>query len=195
MAPFERAPGAGPALVAARDWAHERLFDTRGNTILTLFILAVLGGLVYTLGRWFITAADWDVVRANRRLLLVGRFPHGEEWRIWPMVIAGTALIGLSWGAWSRIGPRSLAALGIIGALILPLFTGGSGRPLTALALALGAVAYVAARRARAHARWSRWARRVAVAGWLVTLPASLLLLVVAGGVETTLWGGLYLNV
>ncbi|PKN82114.1 MAG: hypothetical protein CVU47_04275 [Chloroflexi bacterium HGW-Chloroflexi-9] len=171
MAPSERAPGAGPALAAARDWAHDRLFDTRGNTILTLFILAVLGALVYTLGRWFVTAADWDVVRANRRLLLVGRFPQGEEWRIWPMVIAGTALVGLSWGAWSRIGPRSLTALAIIGVLILPLFTGGTGRPLAALALALGAVAYVAARRVRAHAGWLRWARRVAIGGWLVTLP------------------------
>lgn len=195
MSPSERAPGAGPALAAARDWAHDRLFDTRGNTVLTLVILAVLGALVYTLGRWFILAADWDVVRANRRLLLVGRFPQGEEWRIWPMVLAGTALIGLSWGAWSRIGPRSLIALGIIGALILPLFTGGSGRPLTALALVLGAVAYVTAQRSRGQARWLRWTRRVVIVGWLVSLPASLLLLVIAGGVETTLWGGLYLNV
>lgn len=179
----------------ARWWLRTRLFDTPGNSVLTLVILGLLGWGAYALATWFVTVADWDVVRANRRLLLIGRFPLGEEWRIWPMAFALAALVALAWGAWGRIGRRSLASFAIFGALALPLLTGGSGRILTAGVFALAAAAYLGARRARPHPRAIVWVRRVAVAGWFVALPSSLLLLIVGDSPEPRLWGGLYLNV
>jgi general L-amino acid transport system permease protein len=179
----------------ARHWAHVRLFDTRGNTVLTLVILAVLGVVAFTLVRWFVAVADWEVVRANRRLLLVGRFPQGEEWRIWPMVLALPALTALGWGAWGQVGRRSIVAMVIFGLLILPLLTSGFGWRYVIAAALLAVVAYRVARWSWAHPQAHRLARRCAVGGWFLALPASLVLLLIGGGVETTLWGGLYLNV
>ncbi len=196
LAPSERAPEARPAPEAAWAWARSRLFDSRENTVLTIVLLTALGLVAFTVGHWFVTTADWDVVRANRRLLLVGRFPQGEEWRIWPMVFTWAVLAALAWGAWGRIGRRSVAGLAVVGAIVLPLLTGGQGRLLTLAAFALAAGAYALARHARGgDAAWLRRLRVAVIAGWFVSLPASLVLLVVAGGVETTLWGGLYLNV
>lgn len=182
------------ALTAAWGWARPRLFSSPANTVVSLLLLAILAWTAVSFLRWMLTEADWGVVRANRRLLLVGRFPQGEEWRIWPVAYALTVLLGWTWGSWGRVSRMAAATLVLIGVLVLPTLAGWGGLRLFLPAVALAAVAYlVALRLAAAPARRSK-VRIASVVGWFLVLPLTLVLLQVRGGVDPSLWGGLYLN-
>jgi len=176
-------------------WLHSRLFSSTGNTVLSLVLLAVLGWVAWTFTSWLLFEANFDVVRANRRLLLVGRFPLGEEWRIWPVLYGFTVAVMWTWGAWGRVTPAALAAFGVFGVLVMPVMAGMSGTLQTLPALGLAALAYLAAHRWSRGTRGQQRAQLVAGLGWVVLLPSTLALLLVRGGVDPGLWGGLYLNV
>ncbi len=190
------APGhERPTTADAREWLHSRLFSSRGNTVLSLVLLAILGWFAWTFLSWLTLEANFDVVRANRRLLLVGRFPLGEEWRVWSALYGFLVALMWTWGAWGRVTRSALLAFAIFGALVMPVMAGGSGSMQTAPALALAALAYLGARRWARGERGRRAVQWSAVACWLVVLPGTLVLLFVQGGVDPALWGGLYLNV
>ena len=190
------APGhERPTAADAREWLQSRLFSSRGNTALSLVLLAVLGWFAWTFLSWLALEANFDVVRANRRLLLVGRFPLGEEWRVWPALYGFLVALMWTWGAWGRVTHAAIAAFGIFGMLVMPVMAGAAGTMQTAPAIALAALAYLGARRWARAERGRRAAQWVAVAGWLIVLPGTLVLLFVRGGVDPGLWGGLYLNV
>jgi general L-amino acid transport system permease protein len=191
------APGLGDAEArrAALRWAHERLFSSWGNTLLTLVLLAALAWIAWAFGRWLLMDASFDVIRANRRLLLVGRFPLGEEWRIWPVFYGLVIAIGWTWGSWTPATRVAAITLAFIGVLVLPVIAGTSGTMQAAPAFAGGTVAYFVARRWARTRPGQRQAQVVAGLGWLVLLPSTIVLLQVRGGVDPALWGGLYLNV
>jgi len=190
------APGhERPTSADARRWLHDRLFSSRGNTALSLLLLGALGWFAWTFTSWLVFEANFDVVRANRRLLLVGRFPLGEEWRIWPVFYGFTIVLMWTWGAWGRVTPAALAAFAVFGVLVMPILAGASDLMQTFPAFALAALAYLAAHRWARSGRGQQRAQIVAGLGWLVLLPCTLVLLFVRGGVDPGLWGGLYLNV
>ena len=59
-------------------------------------------------------AADWAVVQLNSMLLLVGRYPLAEQWRLWVLALLLALQAGLSWGllrAWPRADRREQALL------------------------------------------------------------------------------------
>ena len=183
-----------PSRSRALLWLHERLFSTLGNTLLSLVLLALIGWLVWTLGKWLLVSADFDVIRTNRRLLLVGRFPLGEEWRIWPIFYGLVVAIGWSWGSWTRATSVAAATLALIGVLVLPVIAGTSGTLDAAPAFGAGVGAYLVAQRWAGTRRGQRRARIVGMGMWVILLPAVIVLLQVRGGVDPALWGGLYLN-
>lgn len=190
------APGhERPTRDDAREWLRTRLFSSRGNTVLSLVLLAILGWFTWRFTTWLAVEANFDVVRANRRLLLVGRFPLGEEWRVWPALYGFLVALMWTWGAWGRVTPSALLAFAIFGALVMPVMAGTAGTMQTAPAVVLAALAYLGARRWARNGQGQRGAQWVAVTGWLVVLPSILALLFVRGGVDPGLWGGLYLNV
>lgn len=79
-------PHLGPA-----GWARANLFSTPANGVLSLVLGGFAAVALYRLGRFVFVTADWEVVRRNLRLLMVGRsFPTEELWRPW----AGAALLG-----------------------------------------------------------------------------------------------------
>jgi general L-amino acid transport system permease protein len=61
-------------------WAKKNLFSTPANTVISLLAGAV--GLIVTLlmARW-VLAADFEIVRRNLRLFMIGQFPKDELWR------------------------------------------------------------------------------------------------------------------
>ena len=183
-----------PSRSRALLWLHERLFSTLGNTLLSLVLLALIGWLVWTLGKWLLVSADFDVIRTNRRLLLVGRFPLGEEWRIWPIFYGLVVAIGWSWGSWTRATSVAAATLALIDVLVLPVIAGTSGTLDAAPAFGAGVGAYLVAQRWAGTRRGQRRARIVGMGMWVILLPAVIVLLQVRGGVDPALWGGLYLN-
>jgi len=191
-APLRQSPAEFARDAAA--WSRERLFNSRGNTVVSIVLIAFLAWATYALGKWILIDASWEVVRANRRLLLIGRFPLGEEWRIWPVLYATTILIAWSWGAWGHISRTALLTFALIAVLILPTLAGWDGTLTLVPVTVLATLAYLIAHRASRSPILQTRAQLLAVAGWIVTIPLALILLNVAGGVEPSLWGGLYLN-
>ena len=173
-------------------WAHESLFADRNDTLLTIVALLIGLALAVPAIRWLVTLADFGVVRANLRLLLVGRFPVGEEWRIWIPVLLVTFLGAASWGATSRPGRRGLTLA--VALSTIALVATGSGNALiwaaSGVAIAWGGLAATAPLTKRAPTL----VPRLLVVGWIAVWPLGVLLLVAFGGVPVAQWGGFYLN-
>jgi general L-amino acid transport system permease protein len=199
-----RAPKPPPLTVrAARHWARDNLFGSVSNTTLTVstflfvwFALIALPGIVEfpPFGiLWFIVdAADWDVITTNRKLFFIGRFPSDETWRLWVSLFVFSGLAGLSWGLWSRIGPR-LAGMAAGGLVLVFLFMAkGDVALLTAGTIGVFALTYAAGHAWLAPSRHQALARTVVVAGWLLSLALAGYLL---RGVDSLLWGGLLLTI
>ncbi|MEB3276269.1 MAG: amino acid ABC transporter permease, partial [Cyanobacteriota bacterium] len=92
--------------------------------LITLALLAGLGAAVQALLHWALRQADWAVIRANSTLLAVGRYPVGQQWRLWLLTALLLLACGGGWGLLRGRGwPRNdrLAATLLVGlALVLP---------------------------------------------------------------------------
>ena len=90
----------------ARRWTRDNLFSNRWNSALTIATVAFTLFVGLSLLRFVFSSADWTVVDVNMRLLMLGRYPQSEEWRLWPPLWAIFALSGASFGFWLPIGRR-----------------------------------------------------------------------------------------
>ncbi|MCK9486741.1 MAG: amino acid ABC transporter permease [Dehalococcoidia bacterium] len=185
---------AREVLAAAWEWARTRLFNSPANAVVSLLLIVLLAWASFLFLRWMAFEADWGVVRTNRRLLLVGRFPQDQEWRIWPVVYALTALLGWTWGSWGRVTRWAAATMALIGVLVLPTLAGWGGALAFLPAVTLAALVHLVALRLATRPAWRTRVRVASGVGWFLALPLTLALLHVRGGVDPTLWGGLYLN-
>ena len=51
---------------------------------------------VYRLARWAFVTVDWEIVRANLRLFMVGRYPSDQLWRPWASGYVIAATVGMA---------------------------------------------------------------------------------------------------
>ena len=181
-----RTPGAG----AAR-WAHENLFSSVANSVLTVGSIALMAFLVYQVGRFVLVSADWQVVETNRRLFFIGRFPDAELWRVWVIVYMVSGLAGVTLGLWSRLPWLAWPVLGLALVPVFLLIGGGEVALLTAGSVALFTLAYLAARTLAVRGRSVSWPRNIALLGWLLSFAVTMYLL---SAVDSRLWGGLLLT-
>ena len=81
-------------------WIRKNLLSTWYNILLTVGSLALLVFVTRAFLRWIFTKAEWAVVQTNLGVLLIGRYPRDEAWRI----IAGIAIVILlgivTWIVW-----------------------------------------------------------------------------------------------
>lgn len=192
MASHDLVEARPDALTRAQRWVHDSLFADRTDALLT--ISALLFGLVVSIptARWLVTHANFQIVRANLRLLLIGRFPRDEEWRIWIPVIFIAILAAASWGITSKPGHRGLGL-----AVALSVLAVAATTDPTALRWVMGGVAG-----AWVSLGASLWLKpralvliqRMVIAGWITVWPIGVLLLIALGGVPVAQWGGFYLN-
>lgn len=179
-------------------WARKYLFNSIGNTILTL----LSGWLIFVAGRgllvWIFTQAEWQVVITNMRLILLGQYPIAEVWRIWLSLLLLAFLIGNSLAIWGRGGKgarRFGIGLAIFPVLLALTSVGAESRGwLLGLSLALGLGWFMGRPATRAL-------RRVVAIGWVIWPPIFFLLLRgitpeegLLPLVGTNLWGGLLLT-
>ena len=88
-----------------REALRRALFATPADAALTVGLLALLVWLLQLLLGWAIHRADWAVVQLNSALLLLGRYPHQQSWRLWLLAALLATQTGLSWGL-LRASPR-----------------------------------------------------------------------------------------
>lgn len=178
-------------------WVRQNLFNTWYNSLLT-----VLGGwLIYTLVStvltWAFTWAEWGVVTANLRLLMIGTYPVDQVWRVWLCVALAAILLGLSQGLWPDVMGSIGVSYGVslLALALLPLEL--SNRLWLILCGGLIFGGWWAGQRMAASKAVGHYMRRVA-GGWI-----GLLFVVVAllRGIEPLLpvittrqWGGLLLT-
>ncbi|HEX7003665.1 MAG TPA: amino acid ABC transporter permease [Trueperaceae bacterium] len=171
-------------------WVRENLFSSIANSLLTLTTAVALGALLRGLLRWAFTEANWSVVPANFRLLMVGPYPIDEMWRIWVGVTALSLVLGFQWGRARRANPVLFVVLAITAVALLVL----QGNPLvrTFGAAAVGAifVGYLIAWFTRPSKRLLAVFWTVVFFGFIYLLGANL----GGGGVSSNLWGGLLLT-
>ena len=191
----ETAPSKEPR--TPREWLRENLFSTTTNSILTIIVGLISGFLAYRILGWVFFRAEWEVVQANFRLFMVGRFPIEEVWRVWVSVYYLALLSGLSWALSGRRlrwdGIRKVRRP-VVAALAIALFFFLVKSPLV-WALTAGAAAAIVVGVFLGRAIPRGGLPRLVRAGWLIAFPFVIVILQVAGGVSPLLWGGLVLNV
>jgi general L-amino acid transport system permease protein len=199
--PVEVEPAQGPM-----DWLRKNLFNTWYNTLLTVGLGALLVG-AFVAVITAILGADFEIVRVNLRLFMIGQFPVDQLWRPWVSTYLLAVLIGFVGGALAA-GARDRALEAglpytrttfrqillrfwpIIALVVVILIFTTTPLPslLTLGATGFGVGAYYLARvLPRAVRRWT----------WLVVvllLAGAYLALAGFGGVGWEDWGGLHLN-
>ena len=80
-------------------WLRANLFNSAGNSVLSVVLALVLVWLGFSLLRWILTGANWAQVWTNLRLLAVYLYPVDLLWRPLSVVALIMALLGLSAGA------------------------------------------------------------------------------------------------
>ena len=114
-----------PETIAERvAWAKANLFNSKGNTVLTLFSVGAAGVLLFLTVRYVLFQANWGLVTLNRRLFFVGSYPADEMVRIWIAVFLVVGLISITYGLWGgRLRPY-LLVIGVVAAIVLTLGLG-----------------------------------------------------------------------
>lgn len=181
--------------VRVRRWTHDNLFSDRWNIALTIVTTTALLAGALLLLRFVFQTADWTVIEVNRRLLTVGRYPAGEEWRLWPPLWALLGVGGVSFGLWIPLGARGYAvAAGVTAFLYLTLLESDTAA-LFGIGVALALAGYAATRTLVVGSAAERRVRLAAIVGMALLLPLVVLMLQLGDGVRTSLWSGFLLNI
>ena len=105
-------------------WAKTNLFDSKGNTVLTLSTLGAAGALLFLLAQFVLFQGNWGLVALNRKLFFFGSYPADETYRIWISVFIAATLMAVTYGVWAgRLRPY-LITIGVVAIIILTLGLG-----------------------------------------------------------------------
>lgn len=186
--------GLGPGA-----WAKKNLFNGWFNSLLTVFIVVVLGGGLLRLLLWALTTAQWQVIPRNFGLFMTGTYPSELYVRIWILLGIVCALAGLSWGVLGRnlstlFSRNVLIGLGAVCAFIV-IFppTRPSALKLLPMVALVAGMAALGRQLGRKFPGIGKWVSL----SWFVSYFAALWL--IGGGlgltrVSTNDWGGLVLT-
>jgi general L-amino acid transport system permease protein len=180
-------------------WMRKNLFSTWYNALLTIISLYVVIRVLIGLVNWLLNA-NWDPVTTSPILYAVGQYPQEELWRIGLSLWIVSFLFGLSWAVWGNL-IRNVAITMAVGFLIigiiLPFDLANVTRTVLRLFIfsniALLLIGYGIGQTPVGKVKW-------VLAGWILSLPIIVVLLRGLSSVEnlpvieTTLWGGLMVN-
>ena len=188
------------------DWARKNLFNTWYNAVLSVALGAILVFAVVAVARWLV-GTDFEIIRVNLRLFMIGEFPADQLWRPWASTYLIAAMIGIVAGSvaagardradeaglplirttFGQIVLRFWPIIALV-VIILAFTTTITPALLTIGATAVGVGSYYLGRALpRAVRRWT----------WLIALlllVGAYLALAGFGGVGWEGWGGLQLN-
>ncbi len=172
-------------------WLKMNLFSSWMNTILTI----IFGTIVYVILKnsieWIFFEADWYVIAANFKLLIVGQYPNEELWRVWICLTLVSVLMGLSSGIWKgTMGHLTSFMVGLYIIIICLPFVFMETRVWLLVNIAVIVATFIIGR------KQSKFKIAILI-GWGLMLPLVMVLLSGFGvfdHVGTNLWGGFLLT-
>ena len=102
------------------EWLRKNFFSTWHNSLLSLILFSLILWGITNFISWSTTEAEWQVIKVNLPLLMVGRYPKDQYWRIWLMVSIISSLFGLSCGVIARNSAKLLTLPVLIFIAVLP---------------------------------------------------------------------------
>ncbi len=181
------------------NWVRKNLFNSWFNTILTVVSGYFVVRLGIGFGGWLINA-NWAPVTTSPILYVVGQYPQSELFRIGICIWVISLLFGVSWALWANI-IRNFAYMMIVGFLfltiVMPFNPEGTSQTTLRLYMVTNILLLLAGY-GLGHTRLGK--ARWLLVGWLLSIPIIVVLLHGLSAfewlpfVETTVWGGLILN-
>ncbi|MEO0933118.1 MAG: amino acid ABC transporter permease, partial [Cyanobacteria bacterium J06641_2] len=90
----------------------KNLFNTWYNSLFTIICLVIIFFLGWNLINWIFTQAQWQVVEANLRIFMVGRYPQSLYQRVWISTLIASTLTFLTFGVF--LAKQNIPKLAII---------------------------------------------------------------------------------
>ncbi len=176
-------------------WLRKNLFGSWADALLTVLGVLIVYWALKGFLNWALVTADWRVVAANMRLLMIGQYPIAQASRLWIGLVFMMFLAGNSLGIWARQSKFGSALL-LVPALLAFLPFGAEPRKWLIILTITGLIG-LGLGRLRPESL-----KRSVIAGWVISLPIFILLTrgfsETASGfmpvVQTNLWGGLLLT-
>lgn len=103
------------------EWIRSNLVSTWFNALLTVFSLAFIYFVLRATLVWATTQANWLVLTRNLGVILWGRYPREEAWRLGLSLAVVLLLTGASLVAWRMSQNRRLRSGALLGWLLSPL--------------------------------------------------------------------------
>lgn len=175
-------------------WVKKNFFSSKLNSLLTILATLLVFFIINTVIN-FLSESEWELIKVNRRLLLLGRLPLEETWRAWPILWYFIITLFLTIGAWGSAKKKDLFL--VILAFVLPtliFFTSSNLLPV-AFTFFLGAVSFLISKHIFRGSSYINKFKRILIYLWILMLPVVFLILLISGGPKPTLWGGFLLNI
>ncbi len=207
-------------------WLKANLFNSVSNTLLSLFLLLILYAIINGIWQWAVVnatfspaltepqdrpqdGATWGVIVGAWDLLMYGRFPREQLYRVYSVVIFFVVMAIVSFaanksGLWERINPlrKILLALWVVSPVIVYILLAGvpaEGDFINARTLIIGEILVLGI---FALAAWQRvikfsWLSLII---WVFAWPAAYIIWRAIGRtgafppINVSLWGGLLLT-
>ena len=162
-------------------WISINFFSSRLNTLLSLLSLL----FIYYISVEFINfllSADWEVVKVNRRLLLLGRLPLEDTWRAWPIFWIICFTLFSSIGAWGS--PKKIELTLMFLAIILPslIFLTLPNLHLFIITLVISILSYFLFKKLLRPSGYLKISRQFLIILWILIIPMIFLMLIIGGG-------------
>ena len=173
-------------------WFFSTFFGSVFNSIVTILSALIFIFLINNLFG-FISTSEWEVVTANRRLLLIGRMPGEHEWRIWSILWVTSFLIFSSINSWGPPSKKDLFLISSSIIIICLIFTTSSKILHVVISLFICAASYFISHFISKSSNKKSFQNSLKIL-WLLLLPIIFTLLIIGGGPKPNLWGGFLLN-
>ena len=173
-------------------WFFSTFFGSVFNSIVTILSALIFIFLINNL-LGFISTSEWEVVTANRRLLLIGRMPGEHEWRIWSILWVTSFLIFSSINSWGPPSKKDLLLISSSIIIICLIFTTSSKILYVVISLFICAASYFISHFISKSSNKKSFQNSLKIL-WLLLLPIIFTLLIIGGGPKPNLWGGFLLN-
>lgn len=176
-------------------WMRINLFNSWWNALLTVLTSLLVFWFLRGVLSWAFNEAQWSVIPANLRLILVGQYPREQLWRVWIALLLLAFLMGNVFSIWAGQLKRMAQTLSVVPLLLalLPIAQETRGW-LIALSVP-GVLGYQMGKRNTPHLR------RIVLIGLTLWMPIFILLLTgitsengILPRIGTNLWGGLLLT-